>query len=112
MVRLSVSACRRLFLLTCPMCFSSFIVYCLPAVMSVISLCHCSDFKQISKITFAILILRGGKSPERIDTLNSYMNNWTKSHLGWMTTSPITKGEWTADKYVFLYDMLLTDLLR
>jgi hypothetical protein len=55
------------------------------------------DFRQMPKITSAILILRGGKSAEWTDELNTQMNNWTTSYLEWMTTSPIAHGEWVAD---------------
>jgi len=54
------------------------------------------DFKQMAKITSAILILRKGSSPDWTDQLNSQMVNWTTSYIGWVTSSPIAYGEWTA----------------
>jgi hypothetical protein len=57
-----------------------------------------SDFKQMAKLTTGILLLRNGKSTEWTDDLNTQMNNWTTSSIGWMTTSPIAHGEWTAPK--------------
>lgn len=52
----------------------------------------------MTKLTSAILILRNGKSPDWTDELNTQMLNWTTSYIGWMTSSPIAYGEWTADK--------------
>ncbi|KZP15851.1 chondroitin AC/alginate lyase [Athelia psychrophila] len=52
------------------------------------------DFKQMAKLTSAVLVLRQAKSPDWTDTLDTQMNNWTTNYLEWMTTSPIAKGEW------------------
>jgi len=54
------------------------------------------DFKQMAKISSAILILRNGNSSDWTDALNSQMMNWTTSYIGWMTSSPIAYQEWTA----------------
>jgi len=53
------------------------------------------DFKQMAKITSAILILRNGSSSDWTPELNDQMMNWTTSYVGWMTTSPIAYAEWT-----------------
>jgi len=52
------------------------------------------DFRQMPKLTSAVLVLRQAKSPDWTDALDAQMNNWTSTYLEWMTTSPIAKGEW------------------
>ncbi|KAF7978766.1 hypothetical protein HWV62_44800 [Athelia sp. TMB] len=54
------------------------------------------DLKQMTKITSAILILRGGNSPDWTTSLDTQMNNWTTHYIDWLTTSPIAYQEWTA----------------
>jgi hypothetical protein len=54
------------------------------------------DFKQMTKIASAIMILRNGSSPDWTSELNTQMNNWTTSYIEWVITSPIAYGEWTA----------------
>jgi len=54
------------------------------------------DFRQMAKLASGIMILRNGKSSDWTDSLNTQMMNWTTSYIGWMTTSPIAYGEWTA----------------
>ncbi|KZP15847.1 chondroitin AC/alginate lyase [Athelia psychrophila] len=54
------------------------------------------DLKAMAKITSAILILRGGNSPDWTIVLDTQMSNWTTHYVDWLTTSPIAYLEWTA----------------
>ncbi|KAF7978761.1 hypothetical protein HWV62_25685 [Athelia sp. TMB] len=51
------------------------------------------DFKQMAKISSAILILRQGKSAAWTSSLDTQFNNWTSYYMDWMQTSPIAYKE-------------------
>lgn len=57
-----------------------------------------SDFKQMAKISSAILILRKGNSSAWTSSLDTQFNNWTTYYMDWMQTSPIAYQESIAAK--------------
>jgi hypothetical protein len=61
-----------------------------------------SDLRQMTMVTSAILILRGGQSPDWTDALDTQMNDWAQNYLDWLATSPVADGERIADKCVFI----------
>jgi hypothetical protein len=57
-----------------------------------------SDFKQMAKITSAILIMRNGSCPDWTSQLDAQMVNWTTNYIAWVNSSPIAQAERTAPK--------------
>ncbi|KAI0292206.1 chondroitin AC/alginate lyase [Multifurca ochricompacta] len=54
------------------------------------------DLKCMAKVVNAVLVLRAGKAPEWTDAIDTGLVSWTKTYIGWLTSSPIALGEATA----------------
>lgn len=60
------------------------------------------DFKCMVKVVNAVLVLRAGNAPQWTSEIDSGLLAWTKTYIGWLTSSAIALEEAAATKCVIL----------
>jgi hypothetical protein len=60
------------------------------------------DLRCMVKIVNAVLVLRAGNAPGWTNAIDSGLVAWTKSYIGWLTTSPLALAEAATTKCVTL----------
>jgi len=64
------------------------------------------DLKCMAKVVNAVLVLRAGNAPQWTSKIDSGLIAWTKTYIGWLTSSDIALEEAAATKCVILISPL------